>query len=155
MCPCHHIRFTWVQRWHLSLWCRWGAEYRRRVRSTSAHSPLFLPVPLQCCRLPLAALGSLSAIFRYQRWCNKGDSLRNIRFIAVATATEKTWKIWKEWDSHENRFIYCAGRSHKIICSVLYSLSRKVSNQTGYSCKQRPIYAINPHNCRFCTCSAV
>lgn len=88
-----HCSHTWVQRWHLSLWCRWGA-YRQPVRSTSALPPLFLPVPLQRCRLPLAALGSLSAISSHRRWCNKGDTWRNIRLIAVATATEKTWEMY-------------------------------------------------------------
>lgn len=57
-------------------------------------SPLFLPVPLQRCRLPLVAVGSLSAISSHQRWCNKGDTWRNIRLIAVATATEKTWEMY-------------------------------------------------------------
>lgn len=81
----------------------------RRVRApgpVSAHPPLFLPVPLQRCRLPLAALGSLSAISSHQRWCNKGDTWRNVWLVAVATATEKTWKIWKEWDSHVGKQAY-------------------------------------------------
>lgn len=47
---CSHIRFTWVQRWHLSLWCRRGV-HRQPVRCTSA-----LPPPLSSC--PSSALPS-------------------------------------------------------------------------------------------------
>lgn len=96
--PCHLTAVTSVSPECRAATCHYGAAGARTGSESGPHPhflPIFPPVPPRCCRLPLAALGSLSAISRHQRWCNKGDTWRNIRLVAVATATEKTWEMYE------------------------------------------------------------